>query len=109
MINEDRPMTEDDLATLVSQEIVNTLGSSNGTNDSELNRSWELSLDYYYARPRGDEVEGRSAVISTDLADMVEQTLAQILPAFDKVDLCTFEGPDAKQMRMESDAVNYIV
>ena len=109
MIEDRVPMTDEDLSSLVVQEISNTLGASNGTNDTELNRSWEKALDYYYARTRGDEVAGRSRVISTDMADMIEQTLAQIVPAFDKVDLCTFEGPDAKQMRMESDAVNYIV
>ena len=83
---DNQPLTEDDLSALVVQEISHTLGASNGTNDTELNRSWEKSLDYYYARTRGDEVAGRSRVISTDMADMIEQTLAQIIPAFDKVD-----------------------
>ena len=77
MIEEKDPMTEEDLASLITQEIRFSLGASTGANDSELNSSWEKSLDYYYARKRGDEVQGRSAVISTDLADMVEQTLAQ--------------------------------
>ena len=105
----EQPMTNEYLATLVTQEMTNSLGGSIGTNDSELTEVWEKAMDTYYGRPRGDEVKGRSAVISMDMADMIEQTLAQTLPAYDKKDLGTFSGKDSDIAQIESEAINYII
>lgn len=70
------------------------------------------AVDYYYGRPRGDEVPGRSQVQSLDVADMIHAVMAQILPSFTQDTICQFEpdGPDDDAMaRLESDAVNRVV
>jgi hypothetical protein len=70
------------------------------------------AMDYYYGRPRGDEVPGRSQVQSLDVADMTHAVMAQILPSFTQDSVCQFEpdGPDDEAMaRLESDAVNKVM
>lgn len=72
----------------------------------------ERAVRYYYGRPRGDEVEGRSQVQSLDVADMVHAIMAQILPSFTQDSICQFEPDgqgDEAQARLESDAVNRVV
>jgi len=70
------------------------------------------ALAYYYGRPRGDELPGRSAVQSLDVSDMVHAVMAQIIPTFVGDTICAFE-PDAPndeaQARLESDAVNNVM
>ena len=105
-----QPMSESELAQTVQWEIANGLGGS--IEDSELTRNWTKALNYFFGRPRGDEVDGRSQVISTDLADVVEQTLAEIMPAFASPDLAEFaalDEDDEDQAQDESDAINYMV
>lgn len=70
------------------------------------------ALDYFYGRPRGDEVENRSQIQSLDVADMTNAVLSQILPAFTHDQPCIFEpeGPDdEEQARLETDAVSYVL
>lgn len=70
------------------------------------------AVEYYFGRPRGDEVVGRSQVQSLDVADMIHAVMAQILPSFTQDSICMFEpdGPDDDAMaRLESDAVNRVI
>ena len=72
----------------------------------------QKALDYYYGRPRGDEIAGQPTVQSLDVADMIHAIQAQILPTFAGDALCSFEpdGPnDEQQARLESDATNRIM
>lgn len=80
----------------------------NGPPQDQLKRA----VDYYYGRPRGDEVPGRSQVQSLDVADMIHAVMAQILPSFTQDKVCEFEpdGPgDDAMARLESDAVNKVL
>lgn len=72
----------------------------------------ETATDYYFMRPRGDEVVGRSDVVSGDLSAMVEATLAQMVEAFGSEQLFEFDpyGPeDEDQAKLEADAVQYFL
>jgi hypothetical protein len=57
-------------------------------NDSTLNSASATSVDistnlsYYLGRPNGTEVEGRSSVTSTDVADCIEWILPSVMDAF---------------------------
>lgn len=85
-----------------------TAAQDNGPDPEHL----KLAVDYYYGRPRGDEVTGRSQVQSLDVADMVHAVMAQILPSFTQDSICQFEpdGQDDDAMaRLESDAVNRVI
>ena len=82
------------------------------TEDSELSSAREKALKYYNAEPRGDEVAGRSAVISTDVADAIGAIMAQILPMISTDAVCEFEPNDEQDVesaRAESLAVNKIM
>lgn len=70
------------------------------------------ALDYYLGNPMGNEVEGRSQVISRDVWDTVEwikPQLAGIFTSGDEVVHFTPRGPDDVQSaEQETDYVNYI-
>jgi len=85
---------------------------AHGATGDELSANREKALDYYYGRPRGDEIAGRSQVQSLDLADMTEAIMAQVMPSFAGDRVCEFEpnGPeDEGQAQAESDAVNHVL
>lgn len=64
------------------------------------------SLDYYLGNPRGDEVEGRSQVVSQDVGDVIEWILPQIMKNLLQTgEVVTFDpvGPeDEEQAELES-------
>ncbi len=78
----------------------------------ELTESRRMAIRYYLGRPRGDEVDGESAVISMDVADTVHAMLAQMMPVFKSDTVVNFEADneqDEKQARTEADFCNYMV
>lgn len=104
-----RELSDDELASVIESELSNALG---GDTDDELTERWTDAMDYYLGRPRGDEKPGRSSLLSMDLADTIEQTLAQMMPAFDDNNLGEFEPAgeqDEEQATQESDAMNYLI
>ena len=100
------PITDQDLAALIRQEISVALGSD----QDDLTGNRAEALDYYYGRRPGNASEGRSSAISNDVADMVEALLAQIMPTFTGDEVATFEAEspdDEQQAQVETDLVNY--
>lgn len=55
---------------------------SNELRDADQNFDYKAPLDYYLGNPDGKEVEGRSQVTSTDVADAVEWIMPQIMKSF---------------------------
>lgn len=103
------PLDESQLSSIIEEELTNALG---GDVDSELSENWTQAMNYFLGRKRGDEKPGRSSLISMDLADTVEQTVAQMMPAFEDTSLAEFEPlskEDEEQAQQESDALNYLV
>lgn len=78
------PLTEDQVLNIVTTELANSVS---GSYSSETDANREDSLHYYLGTPRGDEREGRSTIISTDVADAIEWILPQIIKAL------TSKGP----------------
>lgn len=78
------PLTEDQILNIVTTELANSVS---GSYSSETDANREESLHYYLGTPRGDEREGRSTIISTDVADAIEWILPQIIKAL------TSKGP----------------
>jgi hypothetical protein len=71
-------MNEFKLKAIISSEIQNSLGYLGG----ELTEQRNKSLEYYFAEPFGNEQEGRSQVISTDVSDTIESILPQVMRTF---------------------------
>lgn len=87
--------------------------TSYGINDAELSAERAEALDRYLGKPYGNEVDGRSQVVSTDVADTVESLLPSLLKVFvsgDEVIRFDPKGPeDIEGAQQESDVINHIV
>lgn len=88
-------------------------GQAYGINDSELSDERAEALKYYLGEKFGNEVEGRSQVVSFDVQDTVESALPQLLKIFvsgDQVVKFDPKGPeDQEASEQETDYVNHIV
>ncbi len=71
------------------------------------------ALDYYYGRPFGNEEDGRSQVVSTDVADTIEGMLPNILKPFvssdDVVKFNPVAEDDVEAAQQETDYINHII
>ena len=80
-------LSDPKLRSLLSNQIQNALGYLGG----QLSQSRRKSLEYYLGDKLGTEIDGRSQVVSTDVADTVESILPNLLRVFtasDKVVRC---------------------
>ena len=55
---------------------------NNELSNSESYQDFETPLNYYLGNERGDEVKGRSKVVSTDVADAIEWIMPQVMKSF---------------------------
>lgn len=91
---------------------IHMLATLDGYEGSELATSRTQAWDYYLQKPRGDEVEGRSPVVSGDVSAMIESALAQVTEAFATDRLAEFEGdnePDEFQAQLEGAVVSRVI
>ena len=103
-----QPLSDEELLAAIDAAENVAIGVTQG--DIASDRS--DALDRYLGRPYGDEQEGRSSVVSRDVADVVEGVLANVLKPFIAGDqLVQFDpiGPeDEEQAQQETDYCNYI-
>ena len=71
-------LDEEGILDIVSAEMSQ---AATGSFVTEIDGNRQEALDYYLGNPRGDEEEGRSQVISTDVADAIEWIMPQIIKA----------------------------
>jgi hypothetical protein len=75
-------LTKTKLLALISQEITNSLGFYS----SDLATQRKNALKYYLGEPLGNEVEGRSSVVSQDLLEVIESILPSLMRMFTQSD-----------------------
>ncbi len=105
-------ITEDQLKAITDQEIRQSLGYMGGKL-SEARRKAEY---YYLGLPKGDlaptEIEGRSSVVSTDVADTIEWMLPSLLKIFtageNVVEFSPQQEQEEKSAKQATDYVNYV-
>jgi len=101
-------ITEIELKNIISQEINNSMGYMGGN----LSAQRKKSLEYYMGEPLGTEIDGRSQVVSTDVADTIETILPNLLKIFtasDQVIKCEpVKSEDVAQAEQVTNYVNYI-
>lgn len=102
------PIDDDQLLSIIEEEINRaSTGWTSGLSDDR-----EDAMDYYLGRPRGDEREGQSSVISMDVADVLEWILPQAVRAFTMNEaLIQFDAVgegDEEQAEMESAYVHHV-
>jgi len=94
-----------DLRAVIGKQINNALGYLGGP----LSAARRKSLEYYLGDKLGTEIDGRSQVVSTDVADTVESMLPNLLRIFtasDKVVRC--DPVTAEDVPMADQATAYL-
>lgn len=82
-------MDEEDLIRILRQEDADAASY----HDSELAKVQENGLNWYFGRPYGNEKEGRSKVVSRDIADDVNSIMPDLMRCFaSPVDLVSIEA-----------------
>lgn len=96
-------MTNDELAAIIDGQLNNAEQVGTG-----LDQDQGDAYDYYYGRPYGNEVEGRSHVVTRDLLEQIEWVMPQLMGIFISGHAVKFEpdGPeDIDQAEQETRAV----
>jgi hypothetical protein len=78
LVKEDEPLDEMQVKSILSHEIEDALGGLG----SQVNEERIRALRFYYGREFGNEVDGRSKVILTDVADTIEWILPSLMRMF---------------------------
>ena len=73
-----KPLTEHEVAAVLQSEIHASLGYIG----SDITSQRQKSLEYYFGEPFGNQQEGRSQVVSTDVSDVIESILPTLLRTF---------------------------
>jgi len=101
-------MTDSELKSILAAEIADSLAHLGG----ELSEQRRKALRYYLGQPFGNEQEGRSKVVSTDVSDVVEWILPSLLKIFTAGDeVVRFEptGPEDEEVaKQATEYVNWI-
>jgi len=98
-------LSDPKLKSLLSNQIENALGYLGGN----LSQARRKSLEYYLGDKLGTEIDGRSQVVSTDVADTIESILPNLLRVFtasDKVVRC--EPITAEDVPLAEQATAYL-
>ena len=100
-------VTDEELLARVQGEITDSLGY----NDT-VSKQRESAMDYYYALPFGNEVEGRSQYVDSSVMDTIEWIKPSLMRVFASGDeMVTFEphGPeDVESAEQATDYINHI-
>lgn len=103
-----KPLTSDDIKKLVAENISAAIGG----HGSDIAQERADLMDRYLGEPYGDEEQDRSAVVSTDVNDVIESILPDMMEIFYGSDnVVKFEprGPeDEKAAQQETDVVNHV-
>jgi hypothetical protein len=96
--------TDSELLQVISQEVQNSLGYYT----SDLSEQRQQSLKYYLGEPYGNEVEGRSAVVTQELLETVESVLPSLMRMFTQSDrMVRFEPTQPEDSKFSESISNY--
>jgi len=102
-------LDNEEIGQIVAREINDAINHY----DSEFAADRLKALDYYLGEPIGNEIEGKSQVISTEVADTVEQIMPSLMRVFTGSDKYVRFMPrneeDAELAEQISEYVNYII
>lgn len=101
-------MTDGELLGAISAAEEMSLGTSRG----QISTDRAEAMDRYLGKPYGDEILGRSQVVSRDVADVVEGVTANVIKPFvggDEIVQFEPKGPeDEEAAKQETDYINHI-
>ncbi len=98
-------MTDDELVAHVEKEEGACIVHFTGL----LSEQRRKAMQYYYGQPYGNEVEGRSQVVTTEVKDAVEGILPALMAIFTSADeIVRFEPQNAQDEEVAQQATDYI-
>ncbi len=98
-------MDIDELGSYIESEVSNSVGYYSG----KLSGQRQQAMQYYYGEPFGNEVEGRSTVVSKDVADTIEWIMPSLMKIFMATDeVCRFEPQGPEDQEAAEQATQYI-
>ena len=101
-------MRNSELLALLGQQLENSIGFLEGNIASERRTAFK----YYLGKPYGNEIEGRSQVVTQDVLEVVENILPSLLRIFtagEQIVKFDPQGPEDQEMADQcTDYVNYI-
>lgn len=104
----DKTMDESELKAIVASEIRSAVGYMGSSVSEERSENW----DRYYAKPYGNERDGYSQVVSTDVMDTIEwikPSLMRIFGAGDEVVRFEPVGPEDEAVaKQATDYINHV-
>ena len=71
-------MSDDQLLAIIDSEFAGSLGSPGGEISNERAEAWK----YYLSKPLGNEIEGQSQVVSSDVAEVIDSIMPSLLRIF---------------------------
>lgn len=101
-------LTDDDVRAIVGHRVGSALSSAN----SQLTTDRENALNFYYGRPLGNEVDGRSQVVTKDLMDIIEWRMPSLMRIFAVQNAVQFDpvGPqDTEEAKQETEYVRHVI
>lgn len=98
-------ISDTQLRFIINSEINNAIGFLGGA----LSNQRKKSLEYYLGEKLGTEIDGRSQVVSTDVADTIETILPNLIRIFTASDQTVKCDPvKAEDVALAEQATNYI-
>ena len=102
-------MTDSELRAVIDHEV----SESSAWTGSALAGDRERNLQYYYGLPLGNEVDGRSQVVSWDVFEVVESAIPSMIEPFfsgDHIGECEpAEEGDEDYAEQATDYINHII
>ena len=100
-----KKMTKDELVAQLSTEIESASGNFN----TELSAQREQSMKYYLGEPFGNEIEGRSEIVTTDVRDTIEYIMPSLMRIFTTHNnTAEFEPQGPEDVEMAQQATDYV-
>tara|TARA_R100001086_G_scaffold90352_2_gene44507 strand:- start:625 stop:2655 length:2031 start_codon:yes stop_codon:yes gene_type:complete len=98
-------MTEDELVSQLNSEIQGATGYAN----TELSNQREDAMKYYLGEPFGNEIDGRSEIVTTDVRDTVEYIMPSLMRIFTTHNnIAEFEPQGPEDVQMAEQATSYV-
>jgi len=108
MAKKPKKLSDDELASRLEAEIQESSGHAN----TELSNQREESMKYYLGEKFGNEIDGRSEIVTTDVRDTIEYIMPSLMRIFTTHNnIAEFEpqGPeDIEMAKQATDYCNYV-
>ena len=98
-------MDDGELASILAQHELRSVGYFS----NEIADEQAAAIDYYYGRPFGDEVAGRSQVVDRTVAVVIDNALAALLKPFVSAkNVVSFEARGPEDEKVADQATEYV-